>query len=212
MKHFFYIVAAFVFCYSSRADPFAPEKKNPIREDLTSIDNASQWITDKMLRAFGEHDIGKAGTDGHCVRIFLNNKNSPILIKHYVTTVEGSPQLVVIKKINNVNGIWELTMEEKIKTDDSFERLANLIYNLADPLRLPVTDWADHKVLGGSAWVYEFPVPDGFYILVRINPLGLNPERALKASETTANVYSKEKLLASYVLVLCAKAGLEINP
>jgi hypothetical protein len=74
-------------------------------------------------------------------------------------------------------------------------------------MRLPVPDWEKEDMLDGTRWLYEFPVPDGFIVFARKNPLGVGPEDALVGSGVSMERYARELQLTTFVMMLCSKIG-----
>jgi len=200
---------------------FGQDSKNPflIQDDpdtfepnTTSIKVANRWLTPEMIAALNEESLGvDIGFRG--IRVFINlGSEAPIVIRHQGMINDGK-SLIEMKQIKKVNGKWSIVRQQTVDISEIQLKLIRQFFDSSAPYSLPVSDWADQFSLGGSAWVYEFPVPEGHYILVRANPLGRRPgvDLQLPSDALTSNRLSKEIHLATYVSLLCLASGWDVD-
>lgn len=190
-------------------DPFALPKLGagtPI-PNIESISTAKDCVSDDMLAAFAEPPLGAAVLlEGRpCFRLFVElGSLYPTLLKWYMPNDQTKKSFVEVKQIKHVQDKWIQFQKKSIPLSPEQVTLLERLLESANPYYLPCADWFKGPFLTSNSWVCEFPLPDGFIIMVRACPLSVLDSLTYESltQKVSMERYSRESLLRSFVLML----------
>ncbi len=214
MKMIFWIVfgmGGLLLSQVPNSDPFAVRETDVhIVPKMESLSSASRVITEDLLKAFGEPRIGNSVLrEGNpCFRIFTDPRTKhPTLFKLFMPLVEAQRTTLEMKQVERKDGKWSIFQSRTtVVTADQLELLQKMLEE-ARPFTLPGRDWIPDDFHCETQWIYEFPLADGFIILIRKAPVSALNRELLMAANVPIERYSRESFLRSFTLMLWMISG-----
>ena len=214
MKKIFWIVfgvADLLLSQVSNSDPFAVRETDVhIVPKMESLPSASRVITEDLLNAFGEPRLGdNVLREGKpCFRIFTDpGTKHPTRFKWFMPLAELQRATLEVKQLERRDGKWAIFQDKTtVITADQLELLQKMLEE-ARPFTLPDRDWIPDDFGCETQWIYEFPLADGFIILIRKAPVSAMNKELLQGAKVPVERYSRESFLRSFTLMLWMISG-----
>jgi len=181
-------------------DPFELVEKAPI--DRTNDASSEDFLTDKLLKAFGEKRLDKGTSKRAVIRItILRGFHAPLLFKWYPSDESLKPILQIkrlaVKRSSNKTVHEKLDLDKRIELKASQEKLLKNIYTHSTIQDLPQNYWSP-ATLDGSTWIYEVAAEDSSILITRRNPI----RPILEGTKITRKRLSRELNLTTFSLML----------